>query len=606
MRTYLRGKITLLFMMLGLLIAIPAVALAAELVTAEVDVGTPATPNEISVEQGGSKALPISLTATGPISCAITSTNPAQAKVFKTYSFTKNATTSAVELSSTDLSDPVNFYSNGIAGGGPNCGTTWDTNNVVNATVSAAANVPTGTYTIALVDTNDPAYVAPTSELPSDTAVSNPSASGGKLGDTTKTSIKVNVVAPANQAPSVPGTPGLASGSNTPNQGTFGLTWTASTDDGKPTGSSVTYTLQHKDANDATFSNVATGISGNSYAFGSGSNAAEAEGTWTYQVKASDGTLESAFSAASSAIKVDKSDPYDPTFSAGTPYYTAPSGDEWYKNSATVQFSQSTTTTNGDRDLADTSAGSGVASISTTPANTAGAITFSTSGTHTFSGRTVDVVGRQSCLVPGSVKVDATDPVVNITDCPTTDVIKGSSHSIAVSASDAHSGLKTDPSDATVELNTGTTGEKTVSFEAVDNVDRNNTASCTYNVIFDWSGFFRPVDNPDVVNSAKAGSTIPVKFSLGGDQGLNIFWTQTANVTYPNSGKLAFDQVTGDPVDALEEYSTATVSGLKYDSTANQYIYNWKTDKNWAGTYRQLIIRLADGTYHRANFYFTK
>jgi hypothetical protein len=125
-------------------------------------------------------------------------------------------------------------------------------------------------------------------------------------------------------------------------------------------------------------------------------------------------------------------------------------------------------------------------------------------------------------------------------------------------------------------------------------------------VIFNFSGFFRPVDNPDVVNSAKAGSTIPVKFSLGGDQGLNIFWTLTPNVSYPNSGKLTIDQVTGDPIDALEEYSTATVSGLKYDATANQYIYNWKTDKNWAGTYRQLIIRLEDGTYHRANFYFTK
>jgi hypothetical protein len=30
----------------------------------------------------------------------------------------------------------------------------------------------------------------------------------------------------------------------------------------------------------------------------------------------------------------------------------------------------------------------------------------------------------------------------------------------------------------------------------------------------------------------------------------------------------------------------------------------WKTDKGWAGTCRQLIIRLSDGTTHLANFKF--
>jgi len=46
MRTFLRGKVTLLFMMLGMLIALPAVALAAELVTSELDT---TTPNAVTV-----------------------------------------------------------------------------------------------------------------------------------------------------------------------------------------------------------------------------------------------------------------------------------------------------------------------------------------------------------------------------------------------------------------------------------------------------------------------------------------------------------------------------------------------------------------------------
>ncbi len=42
-------------------------------------------------------------------------------------------------------------------------------------------------------------------------------------------------------------------------------------------------------------------------------------------------------------------------------------------------------------------------------------------------------------------------------------------------------------------------------------------------VLSAFSGFFPPVANPPTVNIAKAGSAIPVKFSLGGNRGLAIF-----------------------------------------------------------------------------------
>ena len=62
------------------------------------------------------------------------------------------------------------------------------------------------------------------------------------------------------------------------------------------------------------------------------------------------------------------------------------------------------------------------------------------------------------------------------------------------------------------------------------------SASVTYSVIYDWSGFFRPVDNGGVYNVAKAGSSIPVKFSLGGNQGLNIMAAGS-----PSSQKITCD-----------------------------------------------------------------
>jgi hypothetical protein len=128
--------------------------------------------------------------------------------------------------------------------------------------------------------------------------------------------------------------------------------------------------------------------------------------------------------------------------------------------------------------------------------------------------------------------------------------------------------------------------------------------------LYDFSGFFSPVDNPDVAtNKAKAGSSIPVKFSLGGDQGLDIFATGTnpttnETFTYPTSTAMTCDST--DELDAIEETVTAGGSSLQYDAALDQYTYVWKTNKAWAGTCRQLVVKLADDTYYRAYFQFVK
>lgn len=113
----------------------------------------------------------------------------------------------------------------------------------------------------------------------------------------------------------------------------------------------------------------------------------------------------------------------------------------------------------------------------------------------------------------------------------------------------------------------------------------------------EFTGFFAPVDNLPTMNSVKAGSAIPVKFSLGGDWGLDIF-----AAGYPKSEQIAC--TTGASLDNIENTVNAGGSSLSYDPVADQYVYVWKTDKSWAGTCRQLVAKLADGTYHRANFQF--
>jgi hypothetical protein len=142
-------------------------------------------------------------------------------------------------------------------------------------------------------------------------------------------------------------------------------------------------------------------------------------------------------------------------------------------------------------------------------------------------------------------------------------------------------------------------GNTTVTLHVSDTVGNETTCTATLSVHYDFSGFFQPVDNAPTYNRVKAGSAVPVKFSLGCYQGLNIM-----AVGYPASGPVAC--VAGEPTDDVEVTVTAGGSSLNYDATANQYIYVWKTDKAWAGSCRVLNVKLADGTSHYAYFTFFK
>lgn len=140
-------------------------------------------------------------------------------------------------------------------------------------------------------------------------------------------------------------------------------------------------------------------------------------------------------------------------------------------------------------------------------------------------------------------------------------------------------------------------------------VDKTNNVACgavtsfspfaLFESAYRFTGFFAPVDNAPVVNSVKAGQSIPVKFALDGDQGLGVFvgGGPTSQQTQCTSGA---------PLDVVSETVAAGSSGLVYDSATGQYVYVWKTEKAWAGTCRQLSLNFNDGSTRRANFLFTK
>jgi hypothetical protein len=115
---------------------------------------------------------------------------------------------------------------------------------------------------------------------------------------------------------------------------------------------------------------------------------------------------------------------------------------------------------------------------------------------------------------------------------------------------------------------------------------------------YPFEGFLAPIDD-DVVNVLKAGQGVPVKFSLGGDQGLDILTEGS-----PSSRPVACDA--SAVLDPVEETVTAGASGLTYDATTGVYTYTWKTDKAWAATCRELTVALNDGTTHTAQFKLTR
>jgi hypothetical protein len=279
-----------------------------------------------------------------------------------------------------------------------------------------------------------------------------------------------------------------------------------------------------------------------------------------------------------SGNKVDKK---DPVVSCGS------ADDVWYGTDVSI----SCTASDGGSGLAN----AGDASFSLSTSVPSGSETNNASTDVTTI---MDAVGNGATAGPISGnKVDKKGPVVTLT-CPSSPVILGSSATASWTATDGGSGVAPGYGSGAIALETGSVGYKDAIIPAGtsrDNVANNSPgASCGYSVIYYWTGFFQPVDN-NAVNVAKAGSAIPVKFNLGGFQGLAIF-----SAGYPNSRPVACDGSAAQ--DVIEETVTAGGSSLTYDYTASQYVYVWKSDKSWAGTCRRLTVKLIDGTTHSATF----
>jgi hypothetical protein len=109
-------------------------------------------------------------------------------------------------------------------------------------------------------------------------------------------------------------------------------------------------------------------------------------------------------------------------------------------------------------------------------------------------------------------------------------------------------------------------GPKTFTVETADGAGNVASRGHAFSVVYDFGGFFSPVDNPDVLNRVQAGSVVPAKFGLSGDQGLDVFAQG-----YPRSQRIGCDSLA--PIDTIEQTVSAGESGLTYDAATDQYSY---------------------------------
>lgn len=112
---------------------------------------------------------------------------------------------------------------------------------------------------------------------------------------------------------------------------------------------------------------------------------------------------------------------------------------------------------------------------------------------------------------------------------------------------------------------------------------------------FGFTGFFAPV-SMDAPNLAKPGQAIPVKFSLGGDQGLDVV----------TSARFVADGSDSTPEGEPLPVTTAGNSGLSYDASTDTYTYVWKTAKSLSLKTGRFELTLSDGTVHGFDVNFKK
>ena len=205
-----------------------------------------------------------------------------------------------------------------------------------------------------------------------------------------------------------------------------------------------------------------------------------------------------------------------------------------------------------------------------------------------------DLAGNKSAAAGYSaVNVDVTAPSVAVTGVADGGIYTlGNVPTAGCTTTDATSGVQSTATLATTGGSANGVGSFTATCSgAVDNAGNAGVKAVTYTVNYGGvSGILQPI-NPDNTSIFKRGQAVPVKFMLAGDE-YTGFDTSAWTIK-----RLAAPCGSFDADDAIVESvsSNTPATAFRYDSSADQYIYNADMKTTTVGSCYMFRVTLDSG-----------
>ena len=248
----------------------------------------------------------------------------------------------------------------------------------------------------------------------------------------------------------------------------------------------------------------------------------------------------------------------------------------------------------------DEPGGSGLATCSGTVADGA-PVDTATVGQKTFTVQASDAAGNTASKMVSYTVGDVVAPAIALSS-PVDDATYklGQTVLAAYGCEDQAGGSGVATCEGTVAsgspIDTSRLGVHSFVVNAVDGAGNATSKAVTYTVGWDFHGFLWPVQNPPKVNRWKAGLPVPIRFSLDGFQGAH-----PEAPGFPRSVRCGSD---GEGVQVARGSKRRPV--FHYERRGDRYVMLWKTERRWAGTCREFVLKLDDGSVHTARFEFVK